>query len=74
MFELLYMLIVFITIIYYTRIPYPKFIIQQINEPLNRFLLYLFIYLISFYFKKLSLFLLILLLTIHLDVLNLIYI
>jgi hypothetical protein len=53
------------------KIPYPKWIVFIINEPILRFNLYITIYILSFYNPIISLYLLIIILFIHIDYINL---
>jgi hypothetical protein len=53
------------------KILYPKWVVFVINEPIFRFILYLLIYLLSFYNPIISLYSLIIVLFIHIDYINL---
>lgn len=52
--------------------PYPDFIIYMINEPIYRFILYIFIYVISYINPIISLYLMIIILFINIDYINII--
>ena len=65
-------ILIIIFIAYYTKKPYPKWLINQMNEPLNRFIFYFAIYLVSYYNFTVALLLLFAILTINLDYNNLI--
>lgn len=52
--------------------PYPDFIIFIINEPIYRFILYMFVYMLSFINPIISLYIMIILLFINIDYINII--
>lgn len=67
------LLILIIVIIYYClniRILYPKFIIEILYEPYGKILIYLLIYLISFYNELMAFLLLFIVINIHIDILR----
>jgi hypothetical protein len=69
------MVVMFVIISYYClsiKIMYPPFIIELFAEPFGRLMVYLFVYLISFYNELMGLLCLIPVVFIHLDIINLI--
>lgn len=72
MFNYIIYIFIIVFLIYFNKRPYPRWIINQIKEPLIRFLLYLSVYLLSLYDYTGALLLLIAVTTLHLDYIHLI--
>lgn len=71
--SIIIIILVFIITLYSFDIhkPYPKTIFIYFNEPYVKFIIYIFLYYISFYNPIIALLSLIIILCIHLDLLNL---
>lgn len=66
--------VLFIILVVYgvdMRIPYPRWVIQLYNEPLVRICTYAFIYHVAYYNPVISIFMLMCIVFLHLDIINL---
>lgn len=63
-----------ISICYYcleVKTLYPQWLIELYEEPLGRFMLYMSVYMISFYNEIIALLLLVIVVMVHVDIINL---